>query len=206
MAENIMDDVEYYDIRYHWNKIEKDFLRVFLKFLEDHGLSNPKDPPDFIAHFQAPSVWKLETTVTRVYTANDISELEEKLSKIIGVIVFQWKWKTLEPHIPFSFIQKDSAGELTINEERIKEVMKQREYCKTEETVPFNLPKDTSILYNKDKEVARVKAVTEAKEALGGLGFTQDEINLMSMGAAKEHDLGTLSPEELIRTLLQQKR
>lgn len=198
-------DPEYEDIKYLWGKVRDHFIEEFVKFLEKNGFSDKEDPPFFIGEFISPNHWQIETLVKRVYAKGEyVSEKEEIITKIEGVLLCSYKTKTIKPSIPFLFTQEPNGttGKLEFSDEIIKQVMSERLARKKELCVDFDLSKNTLTIANELSETSKNQKLNDAKSALKNLNFSNNEINLMVKSVVSNQDISGLSVENLVGELL----
>jgi len=150
--------------------------------------------------------WKIVTEVTRIYTKGKTVEEKEMVQYLMGKVFLTRYDIVLEPS--FRIVIDVPKKKLFFDNILIKKILEERKVL--EDDMAYNKfgPELTEklLLFSKECERETEKIMEEAIPALKHFGFSEEESNLMVLGAMKTNEYKEgMKIEELVSLSLQQK-
>lgn len=150
--------------------------------------------------------WKIITEVTRIYTQGKTIEEKEMVQYLVGKVFLTRYDIVLEPS--FRIVIDVPKKKLFFDNILIKKILEERKVLENDMAYNKFGPELTEklLLFSKEHERETEKIMEEAIPALKHFGFSEEESNLMVLGAMKSNEYKEgMRIEELVSLSLQQK-
>ena len=153
------------------------------------------DGYDILPDFELIEDWVIKTKVEKVYTVYEETVEREEVYYIKGRMFFIRHSLRIYPSFPFEI--DTSKKTVSFNKKKLIKIIKDYEDSQT-----WDLEKMSSTrfeLFDKEKDKISKKLMKDAKPMFKGLGFSEEEINIMTLGAM-EHETFShdMTPEGFI--------
>jgi len=184
-----------------YEKIEFKFERKIISLLKEKKLLPNDEIYNIAPDFTDMEEWRISTTVQKSYSSSGNLIQKEEIKSIKGRFFITKRLLNIEPSFIFDF----NAGEskFAFNKAELAQILKNDK--EREEWSVYSLigGKDL-VVYDKHLSNLKSSIVDKVAPMLKGIGFSEEESNLMVLAAMEQESFTPdTTPEEIIRTALQ---
>jgi len=180
-----------------YSKIKKEFETEIVKFLKKEQILPNTDKYNVEQDFLEIDKWRISTTGQKTYTSEASILEKEDIKNIKGCLTLTKNGLKIYPSFLFEFDATNSK--FSFNPEEVKKIIAKD--IKRESWSIYSLlgEERTLNVYNRKKEEQLKKLQKDAIPLLKGVGFSEDESNLMVVGALKHNQFkDDMTPEGLV--------
>ncbi len=196
------------EMRRVYEKVNSLIEKRIVKALKKNSIFPDTNKYGVEADFSSEEIWKIETLIHRIYTSTGPITKNESLLDIDGKLFITKHALQLVPSFTFKITVKGTDVKFFFSEGKIRKIIEKEEEKDAISFIPLQGIKGSGldiINLNKDNAIGKIKL--EVEQALGSIGFSKDERNLMILGAL-EHDSFTsdMSSEDFVGLALKTRR
>lgn len=177
------------EIEQLWEAFFPTFNKLATKAFMEAGIIPNKDY-SFEPDFAKSEAWNIKVKIIKNYNSITAEIENTEILEAEGFLFFTLKGIIIRPSFRFKWWD----DKVSVNKETVEEIMKNHIQEKTQ--VDLYLGEDTSHveIYNKMTENIKNKLKKEADSAFRNLGFSEEESNLIILGAMEHEKFKTDMP------------
>jgi len=186
------------EIKWLYEKIGDRFEKRLIITLKKQKILPEDGKYDVAPDFEDIDHWRISTIIHTDYTADGPSKKKEDIKSIKGFLCLTVGTLRLYPPFPFEFEASDSK--FSFNPEEVRKVIEENK--EQEEWSMHSLYGETGkdfTVFDKERDMRLEKLRKETIPMLKGVGFSEDESQLMVLGAMKHAKFTEdMAPEGLV--------